>query len=212
MKRVHTIDSWATIGIAALAFGLSYTKLVDLAERAGYDPYAAHVWPLIVDGLTIVATRGVLRLTHHRGYAWALLAAGTIVSMVAAVANQLLPPGPLPPIASAAVSVVPPLCLLVAPHLAVLLARDAQPQPDVDGVAPVADEPATLDPPAVKEPVDRRTRALELLATTHLSIRAVAKEVGVTDTTVRRWKAADEGSRDTNEAVPIASLVRVGGT
>ena len=69
MKRVHAIDSWATIAIAVLAFGLSYTKLVDLAERAGYGTYAAHAWPLIVDGLTIVATRGVLRLDTGRRYA-----------------------------------------------------------------------------------------------------------------------------------------------
>ena len=37
MKRTHDIDAWTTVAIAALAFGLSYTKLVDLALRAGYD-------------------------------------------------------------------------------------------------------------------------------------------------------------------------------
>lgn len=97
MKRVHSTDAYLTITIAALAFLLSYTKLVDLALRAGYGDYAAHVWPLIVDGITIVATRGVLRLTGSRRYAWTLLAAGTGVSMTAAVGSQLLPPGPLPP-------------------------------------------------------------------------------------------------------------------
>lgn len=122
-KRVHDIDAYLTIAIAALAFGLSYTKLVDLAVRAGYGPYAAHLWPLIVDGISVVATRGVLRLTDGRRQAWALLGAGTTVSVIAAGTSSLLPPGPLPPIAAALVSIVPPLCLLVAPHLVVLLAQ-----------------------------------------------------------------------------------------
>jgi len=202
MKRVHTIDSWATIAIAVLAFGLSYTKLVDLAERAGYGTYAAHAWPLIVDGLTIVATRGVLRLDTGRRYAWTLLAAGTLMSMVAAVATQLLPPGPLPPVAAAAVSVVPPLCLLVAPHLAVQLSPGEEMRPDCDSpevetAALIVEEVALIPQPGsdqhVDEPVDRRSRALELLATTNMSQRAVAKEVGVTETSVRRWvKAAQD--------------------
>lgn len=203
MKRIHDADAWTTTAIAALAFGLSYTKLVDLAVRAGYDPYAAHVWPLIVDGLTIVATRAVLRLTADRKYAWTLLGAGTSVSMIAAVANHLLPPGPLPPIAAAAVSVVPPLCLLVAPHLAVQLSQDARARAfdtaATDQVTPAVDPAATrtepasppADPEVAVEAVelreDRRVHALRLLDTTTMSIRAVAREVGVADTTVRRW-------------------------
>lgn len=197
MKRVHTIDSWATIAIAVLAFGLSYTKLVDLAERAGYGTYAAHAWPLIVDGLTIVATRGVLRLDTGRSYAWTLLAAGTLMSMVAAVATQLLPPGPLPPFAAAAVSVVPPLCLLVAPHLAVQLsqAEEVRPECDVPRFEPAPPVVEEVAPESEPETVDRRAWALELLATTDMSQRAVAKTVGVTETTVRRWiKAAEEVS------------------
>ncbi|MBH0121586.1 DUF2637 domain-containing protein [Rhodococcus sp. CX] len=185
-KRVHDIDAYATITIAALAFGLSYTKLADLALRAGYDPYAAHAWPLIVDGLTIVATRGVLRLTANRSYAWALLAAGTTVSVIAAVANHLIPPGPLPPVFAAAVSVVPPLCLLVAPHLAVLLARDAREQLEDSPTIDIEPETAT----AHATPKDRRAHALELLAT-GMSLRAVAREIGVSDTSVRKWRDAE---------------------
>jgi len=214
LKRVHSIDSWATIAIAVLAFGLSYTKLVDLAERAGYGTYAAHAWPLIVDGLTIVATRGVLRLDTGRRYAWTLLGAGTLMSMVAAVATQLLPPGPLPPVAAAAVSVVPPLCLLVAPHLAVQLSQAEVVRPECD-VSEVEAAPQVIEEVAPvpesgldqhgDEPVDRRAWALELLATTDMSQRAVAKTVGVTETSVRRWiKAAEE--------LADAELVRVGGT
>lgn len=187
-RRVHDIDAYLTIAIAALAFGLSYTKLVDLAVRAGYGPYAAHLWPLIVDGISVVATRGVLRLTSGRKQAWALLVAGTAVSVIAAATSSLLPPGPLPPIAAALVSIVPPLCLLVAPHLAVLLARDARMR-----VEPVVDSPVVVEPDPVELPEittqDRRARALELLGT-GMSLRAVAREVGVSDTSVRKWRDA----------------------
>ncbi|NKT16135.1 DUF2637 domain-containing protein [Rhodococcus hoagii] len=115
----------ATYGIAVLAFALSYSNLAALAGRAGYGPVMAHVWPLVVDGLAVVATAAVMRLRASRVYAWSLLAAATAVSIVAGAAAHLLPAGPLPGWAGAAVAVVPPLCLLVAPHLAVQLRRDA---------------------------------------------------------------------------------------
>ncbi|WP_308188051.1 DUF2637 domain-containing protein [Rhodococcus rhodochrous] len=115
----------ATLVIAALAFVLSYSKLADLAQRAGYTASMAHLWPLIVDGLAVVATVGVLRLHTGRWYAWMLLCASTAVSVVAAVASAVFPAGSLPPVPAALVSVVPPLCLLVAPHLAVLMWRDS---------------------------------------------------------------------------------------
>ncbi|NKW34284.1 DUF2637 domain-containing protein [Rhodococcus hoagii] len=140
----------ATYGIAVLAFALSYSNLAALAGRAGYGPVMAHVWPLVVDGLAVVATAAVMRLRASRVYAWSLLAAATAVSIVAGAAAHLLPAGPLPGWAGAAVAVVPPLCLLVAPHLAVQLRRDAADAthtptaeaPAVETAAPAADEPA----------------------------------------------------------------------
>lgn len=119
------LDAAATFLIAGLAFALSYSQLAELAARAGYGPVMAHVWPLVVDGLAVVATAAVMRLRASRLYAWSLLAAATVVSVVAGAAAHLLPAGPLPGWAGAAVAVVPPLCLLVAPHLAVQLRRDA---------------------------------------------------------------------------------------
>lgn len=117
MTRLR-IDSIATYAIAALAFALSYSKLVDLASRADYGPVMSHVWPLIVDGLAVMAARGVLRLATGRWYAWALLVAGTATSIAAAVTNAMMPAGPLPPAATAAVTIIPALCLPFALHLA----------------------------------------------------------------------------------------------
>lgn len=211
---MRRLDVAATLVIALLAFILSYSKLVGLAERAGYSPSMALLWPLIVDGLAVVATLGVLRLRDTR-YAWFLLIAATLVSVIAAVASAMFPAGMLPPVAAAIVSVVPPLCLLAAPHLAVQLMRDDRnailSEPGV--VAPVESEvvaPKDVAPVAVERvadvaptdvapievaPIptqlfavpDRRTEALRLIAE-GMSQRAAAKQVGVSDTTVRRWR------------------------
>lgn len=205
-----------TYVIAVLAFALSYSNLAALAARAGYSPAMAHVWPLAIDGLAVVATAAVMRLRSSQTYAWALLGASTAVSIVAGAAAHLLPAGPLPGWAGAAVAVVPPLCLLVAPHLAVQLHRDASRVSEVVTVesgavretacdAPGDDQQrrtaesldALFDLPAaevetIDAPRDEKVRrALHLLATTNMSQRAVAREVGTSEASVRRWVAAD---------------------
>lgn len=213
----------ATYAIAALAFALSYSALAELAGRAGYSATMAHVWPLVVDGLAVVATAAVMRLRSSRRYAWSLLAASSAVSIVAGAAAHLLPPGPLPAWAGAAVAIIPPLCLLVAPHLAVQLHRDADSTrtdvevthdalASVDAVKPVAPiapgiEVAPTDnarraepdvaaalfdlPQSTAVPRDAmRRRALELIES-GWSNRAAAAEVGTSEASVRRWRAAD---------------------
>lgn len=144
MKR-H-IDSIATYAITALAVLLSYSKLLELAERAGYGAVMAHVWPLIVDGLALMAARGVLRLAAGRWYAWSLLVAGTAVSILAAFMNAMVPPGPLSPGATAAVTIVPALCVPFASHLARKM-RTATDQ-DGAGVAEAEGAPEAVAPAA----------------------------------------------------------------
>lgn len=144
MFKTTRVAGYATYVIALLAFALSYSKLFALAERAGYSPNMAHLWPLIVDGLAVVATLGVLRL-RKSGYAWFLLIASTVVSVVAAVASAMFPAGALPPVAAALVSIVPPLCLLFAPHLAVQLIREAQEDDAATQVVAVDDVDPTDD-------------------------------------------------------------------
>ncbi|WP_138997671.1 DUF2637 domain-containing protein [Rhodococcus zopfii] len=198
----------ATFAIAALAFILSYSKLSELAHRAGYGDTMSGLYPLIIDGLGVVATYGVLRLEDNR-YSWFLLVAATTVSVAAAVASSTLPPGPLLPVAAAFVSVVPALCLLAAPHLAVQLAHNRDATPTTEDLAPatleVARGPDDTDPvvaPVATDesegcdnvvpiaPEDRRTQALRLVESGE-SIRSAAREVGVSDTTVRRWMKAE---------------------
>ncbi|WP_205915245.1 DUF2637 domain-containing protein [Prescottella equi] len=246
----------ATYAIAVLAFALSYSNLAALAGRAGYGPVMAHVWPLVVDGLAVVATAAVMRLPASRVYAWSLLAAATAVSIVAGAAAHLLPAGPLPGWAGAAVAVVPPLCLLVAPHLAVQLRRDAvgataaDAARDIDavdapndGAAPIdsrdadastltlviAPEPArSLDsadqerraatpndaadaalfdvdaPPESRE--EKLSLARNLLATTRMSQREIARRVGLSKDAVNRLTGP--GGRDALRAAWQADATR----
>ena len=149
-------DAVATYAIAILAFALSYANLADLAARAGYGTVMAHAWPLVVDGLAVVATSAVMRLRGGRVYAWSLLGAATIISVVAGAAAHLLPAGPLPGWAGAAVAVIPPACLLVAPHLAVQLQRDATTATHTD-----AADAATHAPVETDAPDDEPTRETE---------------------------------------------------
>lgn len=152
MTRTNSIDERLVYGIAIVAFVLSYSQLADLAARAGYGTYMAHAWPLAVDGLAVMATRAVLRLRSGQWYARGLLGAATAVSVVAGAGAHLLPAGPLPGWAGAAVAVVPPLTLLAAPHLAVQLRRDAadssatdSPEHVADGIDAPDDEPTQQD-------------------------------------------------------------------
>ena len=222
MFKTTRLAGYSTFLIAFLAFVLSYSKLTDLAVRAGYTAEMSHLWPLIVDGLAVVATLGVLRLRERRWYAWSLLVASTSVSMAAAVTSALFPVGDLPAVASALVSVVPPLCLLVAPHLAVQLMRESQDdvaEPEVAQeaapvvepvVAPVevatpvvntvvaAEKPVVkVAPKAVATTATKRVEALRLVNTTDKSFREIATEVGTSDMSVGRW--AREAGVDTAE-------------
>lgn len=75
-----------TVFIAAGAFWLSFTALADLARRSGIDGGQAWAWPLIVDGIIVVATVAVVALAGQRRptwYPWTLLATGAIVSVTA---------------------------------------------------------------------------------------------------------------------------------
>ena len=216
MKR-PPLDTAATYGIAVLAFALSYSKLVDLASRAGYGAIMSHAWPLIVDGLAILAARSVMR-SRSQWYAWSLLVAGTAVSCCGAVAGAMFADGPLPPVAAAAVRFVPALCLPFALKLA---EKVRQPQvsevshPDVApiaDVAPVIEDDETPPPVAEVEPeaqlhlvaadgaptsqTGKYTDAQKAQAIADvaagMSQREAGRRIGTSGNTVARWIAQAE--------------------
>ncbi|MFD6883009.1 helix-turn-helix domain-containing protein [Rhodococcus sp. NPDC060084] len=121
MNRTPPIPLVVTVvGTAAIcmaAFWLSYEALTDLAERSGIT--TPWLWPLIVDGLIIVATVAVV--ARVGSYAWLLLLAGAAISVAGNVLHASLPAGALPVWLCSTVAAVPPVALVAVTHLAVIL-------------------------------------------------------------------------------------------
>jgi hypothetical protein len=200
-----------TVFIAAGAFWLSFTSLADLARRSGIDIGEAWAWPLIVDGIIVVATVAVVALggTRAAWYPWALLIGGALVSVTAnalhaVVAADATVPGGL----AACVAAVPPIVLLAITHLTVVLTRTTtaespSPEPadlpvtETANVVPTAGEvpEPELSGPEWDEPgagvasvLDRRERAVALRGL-GWSNKRIAREIEVHPSTVGRWFA-----------------------
>ncbi|WP_246227189.1 DUF2637 domain-containing protein [Propioniciclava coleopterorum] len=119
--------------IAAGAFWLSFTALADLAARSGIGAGQAWAWPLIVDGIIVVATVAVVALAGQRSawYPWALLTGGALVSVTAnAIHAVVAADADVPGILAASVAAVPPVVLLAITHLTVILTRTPSPRRD----------------------------------------------------------------------------------
>lgn len=196
-----------TVLIAAFAFWLSFTALSDLARRSGVEAAQAWAWPLIVDGLIVVATVAVVALDGCAAawYPWLLLISGTAVSVTAntlhaTVATAVGLPGP----SAACVAAVPPLVLLASTHLSVVLVRsyraargssvaNAEDTEDVNDVAEVEEA-------CVWDGGGRRDFAADLRAE-GWSNKAIARRLGVAPSTVGRWflKAETVNASDKHE-------------
>lgn len=119
-----------TVFIAAGAFWLSFTSLADLAARSGIGAGQAWAWPLIVDGIIVVATVAVVALAGQRSawYPWALLVGGALVSVTAnAIHAVVAADADVPRMLAASVAAVPPVVLLAITHLTVILTRTTGP-------------------------------------------------------------------------------------
>lgn len=159
-----------TMLIGAGAFWLSFVALADLAMRSGVARGQSWIWPLLVDGLIVVATVAVVALDGRRAawYPWTLLVGGAGVSVTANAAHAILAADlTVPALLAAVVAAIPPLVLLAATHLTVVLTRpadhDTEPPPAVRVEAPAlaaaeTTEPAAEEaPPELVEDVETRT-------------------------------------------------------
>lgn len=184
-----------TVCIALGAFWLSFTSLADLAARSGIGAGQAWVWPLIVDGIIVVATVAVVALAGAREawYPWALLIGGAAVSVAANALHAVVAAhADVPGLLAASVAAIPPIVLLSITHLTVILTR----HPDTHRVSPrddsvlltVASPVGQMASPekAGTEAVARRMRAVSLREQGR-SNRAIARELGVHPSTVGRW-------------------------
>jgi len=183
-----------TVFIAAGAFWLSFTSLADLAARSGIGSGQAWAWPLIVDGIIVVATVAVVALAGQRSawYPWALLVGGALVSVTAnAIHAVVAADADVPRMLAASVAAVPPVVLLAITHLTVILTRTTDPATAL--AAPAKSMPAL---PSGETEVTRRDdgvadrRALGWeLREAGWSNKRIARELGVHPSTVGRWFA-----------------------
>lgn len=198
-----------TVLIAAGAFWLSFTALADLARRSGVNAGQAWAWPVIVDGLIVVATVAVVALAGQKAawYPWTLLGGGALISVTANALHAVVAAdADVPGVLAACVAAVPPLVLLASTHLTVVLVRSRRHEPAQDLApeqAPVfvpedSAEPDTPEPP-VAEPVGRRLVAARL-RDEGWSNKAIARELAVAPSTVGRWFAARGDAPDEQEA------------
>ncbi len=199
-----------TVFIAAGAFWLSFTSLADLAARSGIGAGQAWAWPLIVDGIIVVATVAVVALAGQRSawYPWALLTGGALVSVTAnAIHAVVAADADVPGILAASVAAVPPVVLLAITHLTVILTRtpltasesetpgrhevavfaaasdELEAAPASVGIAELASAPAKAESLG---PADRRALGWELREE-GWSNKRIARELGVHPSTVGRW-------------------------
>lgn len=139
-----------TVFIAGGAFWLSFTALADLAARSGVGGSQAWAWPLIVDGIIVVATVAVVALAGQRSawYPWALLIGGALVSVTAnAIHAVVAADADVPGVLAAAVAAVPPVVLLAITHLTVILTR-----PQLAAEAPASTDESAIESAAIQEP------------------------------------------------------------
>ena len=182
-----------TVFIAAGAFWLSFTALVDLAARSGVGAGQAWAWPLIVDGIIVVATVAVVALAGQKTawYPWALLIGGAAVSVAAnAIHAVVAADADVPGVLAASVAAVPPVVLLAITHLTVILTRpalDTASPDDSDGLA--APEPALLDAPGRSSPREL-TAPRDTDDSTH-GVRMNAADTTATAALNRRDRAAE---------------------
>lgn len=207
-----------TVFIAAGAFWLSFTSLADLAARSGIGVEQAWAWPLIVDGIIVVATVAVVALAGQREawYPWALLVGGALVSVTANALHAVVAAdADVPGVLAASVAAVPPIVLLAITHLTVILSRAPAPLVEQE-VMPVSSPTRGLgDSRSVADEIDvtklRRARAWDLHEA-GWSNKRIARELGVHASTVGRWFASahlpdisqrdpDEGVADVEEAI-----------
>lgn len=177
-----------TVFIAAGAFWLSFTSLADLARRSGLGPELAWAWPLIVDGIIVVATVAVVVLAGSRGawYPWALLFVGALISVTGNALHAIVTANSeVPLVLAAAVAAVPPLVLLAITHLTSVLARHATVSAVAEPVPPLQYEVVVTEAPTAALSAEPGTAAE--LSASGWSNRAIAQHLGVHPSTVGRW-------------------------
>lgn len=126
VRRSRTAAVWLTVGIATVSFVLSFTSLRNLAALSAWPGWPSWLWPLILDGLIILATLGIVSLAPYRDqfwnriFLWLVLGVAALVSVGGNGLHAWLSTGQLVSWmrwGSAGLACVPPVALLATTHI-----------------------------------------------------------------------------------------------
>lgn len=183
-----------TVFIALGAFWLSFTSLSALARSCGIPAGRAWMWPLIVDGVIVVATVSVVAVSgsgqdrHAARYPWLLLSAGAAVSVLANASHAIVSADArVPSVLAALVAAVPPVVLVAITHLTVELTRRPHPAATAAKSGRAVSRPTQPRATGRGGENGRAGEALRLRADTSLTNREIAARLGVHPSTVGRW-------------------------
>ncbi|PPF74944.1 hypothetical protein C5B99_12415 [Pseudoclavibacter sp. Z016] len=165
--------------LAGSSFALSFSALAELAVASGVPEHLAFLWPVIVDGFIVVGTLAAFSFSARPGrvqlYPWMALGVFAVVSVAGnALHVQTLAPGIVVVADWIAVTVasVPPVALLIASHLLVVMISG---HPDSREVAPAVEQnvarvptlsdtshiPVSVTPSAVEQEAPRASLGLK---------------------------------------------------
>jgi hypothetical protein len=140
VRRSRTAAVWLTVGIAAVSFVLSFNSLRSLAAMTAWPGWPSWLSPLLLDGLIILVTLGIVALAPYRDqlgnrvFLWVVLGVAALVSVGGNGLHAWLSTGPLVSWmrwGSAGLACVPPVALLATTHILGILWRfDPVPPPD----------------------------------------------------------------------------------
>ena len=140
VRRSRRAAVWLTVVIAIVSFVLSFTSLRELAAMSAWPGWPSWLWPLIIDGLIILATLAIVALAPYRtqlwnrAFVWLVLGTAALVSVGGNSFHAWLSTGHLPQwmrIGSAGLACVPPVALLATTHILAILWRfNPGPPPD----------------------------------------------------------------------------------
>ncbi|WGP06192.1 DUF2637 domain-containing protein [Bacillus subtilis] len=202
-----------TVFIAAGAFWLSFTALADLAARSGIGAGQAWAWPLIVDGIIVVATVAVVALAGQKAawYPWALLIGGAAVSVTAnAIHAVVAADADVPGVLAASVAAVPPVVLLAITHLTVILTRPlpTATDPHTDTGLVARDRVAPVEQPTPKPPAPVEAPEPSLLPAPPAPVENAADGVSAPDDPSPPWRASPRAGTTSSDRRERAARLR----
>jgi hypothetical protein len=199
---------WAAVWVPGLlvAIGAGVATahgLYEVAAASGAPEPIAWLYPLITDGLALVAYASTARLTGHgRAYAWMVVVLAAGLSGLAQASYLAGGVASAPPALRFGVGAWPAIAAAIVAHLLFLLGTDAR--PDVQTERPSDAVQRAVQSPAVQSPAGHESAPYNGGPAGHLP--ALREPTGAAATPVRdRARSAARGHAARHGALPTVS-------